>query len=246
MAKRILILGGTGEASALARRINFVLRGHVEVILSLAGRTRSPAAQPVAVRSGGFGGADGLTDYLRQENIALLVDATHPFAATMSANARAACASLPIPRLQWVRPAWTPPDSARVVWADTLAAAATLLPSLARNAFLAVGGRGLAAFAQVPNVRMIARAVEKPDNLPPGIDLVIGRPQTTAEAEEALFSALGTDTLVARESGGTGFAKIKAASDLGLNIVLIKRPPPEPGDTASSIEAALTWIAARL
>ncbi|MEK7245984.1 MAG: precorrin-6A/cobalt-precorrin-6A reductase, partial [Pseudomonadota bacterium] len=183
MAKKILILGGTGEAAELARRINFTLRTHVEVILSLAGRTRAPASVPVAVRSGGFGGADGLADYLRLENIALLVDATHPFAATMSAHARAACAETGIPRLQWVRPAWTIPARARIVWAESLAAAAILLPSLARNAFLAVGGRGLAVFAQIPNVRLIARAVEKPEILPPGIELLIGRPQLSAAAE---------------------------------------------------------------
>jgi precorrin-6A/cobalt-precorrin-6A reductase len=116
MAKRILILGGTTEAAELARRITFVLRTHVEVILSLAGRTRAPAPQPVAVRSGGFGGAKGLADYLRRENIALVVDATHPFAATMSAHAREACAEVGIPRLQWVRPAWTIPADARIAW----------------------------------------------------------------------------------------------------------------------------------
>ena len=251
MAKKILILGGTGEAAELARRINFALRANVEVILSLAGRTRAPAAQPVATRSGGFGGAAGLAEYIRLENIALLIDATHPFAATMSANARLACAETEIPRLQWVRPAWTPPEGARVVWAETLADAAKLLPSLARSAFLAVGGRGLAAFAHLANdpkkkIHLIARAVEKPDDLPPGIELVIGRPQRSAAAESALFSALGTDTLVARESGGTGFAKIEAAGDLGLNILLIKRPPPEPGEQASTMEAALAWIADRL
>jgi len=246
MAKRILILGGTGEAAGLARRVHETLGPQAEVILSLAGRTRAPASVPVAVRSGGFGGAKGLGDYLRRENIAIVVDATHPFAATMSAHARTACAETGIPRLQWVRPAWTIPARARIVWAETLAEAAAKLPALARAAFLAVGGRGLAAFASLPNVRLVARAVERPETLPRGVELVIGRPPFTVAEETALFRAHGIDTLVARESGGTGFAKIEAASDLGLNILLIRRPPPEPGDRAATTAAALKWIADRL
>ncbi|MEK7246631.1 MAG: precorrin-6A/cobalt-precorrin-6A reductase, partial [Pseudomonadota bacterium] len=205
-----------------------------------------PAPQPVATRSGGFGGEAGLADYLRRENIALVVDATHPFAATMSAHARAACAEAGIPRLQWVRPAWPTLERARITWAGTLALATAKLPALARVAFLAVGGRGLAAFAHIANVRLVARAVEKPEILPPGIELVIGRPPFTVAEETALFRAHGIDTLVARESGGTGFAKIEAASDLGLNILLIERPPPEPGDRTATTEAALAWIADRL
>ncbi|MCC7016192.1 MAG: cobalt-precorrin-6A reductase [Rhodospirillales bacterium] len=246
MTKRILVLGGTTEAAGLARRIDEAFRPRAGAILSLAGRTRAPRPQPVATRSGGFGGAAGLADYLRRENIALVVDATHPFAAAMSASAREACARTGIPRLQWMRPPWTIPEQAKVAWAGTLAEAAAMLPSLSRAAFLSVGGRGLIAFAQIPNLRLVARAVERPENLPSGVELVIGRPPFTVAEEKALFRTRGVDTLVARESGGTGFAKIEAASDLGLDILLIRRPPPEPGDKAATYDAALSWIADRI
>ena len=117
---------------------------------------------------------------------------------------------------------------------------------LSRAAFLAVGGRGLAAFVEIAGVRLVARAVEKPETLAPGVELVIGRPPFTVAEEKALFRARAVDTLVARDSGGTGFAKIEAARDLGLNILLVRRPPPEPGDTAAAPEDALKWIAERL
>ena len=247
MAETVLILGGTAEAAKLARLAHENLAGRARIIVSLAGRTRAPAVLPVEARAGGFGGAAGLADYLRSEKISLLVDATHPFAERMSANARLACAAANVPRLQLTRPAWTIPKLARVTWAISLEEAAVLLPDMSRAAFLAVGGRGLAAFAQVKNVRLVARAVEEPDNKPANIEIVIGRPPFAVESERALLEGLKVDALVARASGGqSGLAKIEAARDLKLSILLVRRPEPEPGECVATVEAALAWLADRL
>lgn len=251
MAETILILGGTAEAARLARAAHETFAGKARVILSLAGRTRAPVASPAETRSGGFGGADGLADYLRAEKITLVVDASHPFATRISANARHACAAANVPRLQIERPDWTLPKLARVTWTADLGEAAILLPDMSRAAFLAVGGRGLAAFAHIKNVRLIARAVEMPDDnpadRPPHIEIVIGRPPFTVEAERALFERLGVDTLVARASGGqAGLAKIEAARDLKMSILLVRRPESEPGEHVTTVEDALAWIAARV
>ncbi len=251
MAETILILGGTAEAARLARAAHETLAGKARIVVSLAGRTRAPAALPVETRTGGFGGAAGLADYLRAEKIALLADATHPFAQRISANARLACAAANVPRLQLVRPAWTMPKLARVTWAASLEEAAVLLPDImsqgGKAAFLAVGGRGLAAFAHIKNVRLVARAVEMPDDKPAGIEIVLGRPPFTVESERALLERLKVDTLVARASGGaSGLAKIEAARDLKLSILLVRRPEPEPGECVTTVEDALAWIAARV
>ena len=138
MPENILILGGTAEAAKLARLAHEKLAGRARIVVSLAGRTRATAASPVETRTGGFGGAAGLADYLRAEGIALVVDATHPFAARISANARVACAETNVPRLQLVRPPWTMPKLARVTWAADLGEAAMLLPDMSRAAFLAM------------------------------------------------------------------------------------------------------------
>ena len=247
MAETILILGGTAEAARLARAAHETFAGKARVVVSLAGRTRAPAALPVETRTGGFGGAAGLADYLRAEKIALLVDATHPFAQRISANARLACAAANVPRLQLVRPQWTIPKLARVTWAASLEEAAVLLPDIGKAAFLAVGGRGLAAFAHIKDVRLVARAVEMPDEKPPAIEIVLGRPPFMVESERDLLERLKVDTLVARASGGaSGLAKIEAARDLKLSILLIRRPEPEPGECVATVEDALAWIAARV
>lgn len=248
MPETLLILGGTTEATKLARMAHEKLSGRARIVVSLAGRTRAPAKNSlVETRSGGFGGAWGLADYLRAEKIALVVDATHPFAARISANARVACAEANVPRLQLVRPPWTIPKLARVTWAANLGEAAMLLPDMSRAAFLAVGGRGMAAFETIETVRLVARAIEMPDEKPANIEVVLGRPPFTVEAERDLLERLKVDTLVARASGGvSGFAKVEAARDLKLSILLVRRPEPEPGETVDNVEDALKWIETRI
>lgn len=248
MPENILILGGTAEAAKLARLAHEKLAGRARIVVSLAGRTRAPAKNSlVETRTGGFGGADGLADYLRAEKITLVVDVTHPFAARISANARVACAETNVPRLQLVRPPWTMPKLARVTWAANLGEAAMLLPDMSRAAFLAVGGRGMAAFETIDTVRLVARAVEMPDEKPAHIEVILGRPPFAVEAERELLERLKVDAIVARASGGaSGFAKIEAARDLKLSILLVRRPEPEPGECVATVEDALGWIESRI
>ncbi len=244
---RILILGGTAEASGLARALFGDAR--VAAITSLAGRTRAPAAVPGAVRVGGFGGPEALADYLGREGIDLVVDATHPFAARISRNAARACNLAKVPRLLLARPAWTP--QAGDTWApvpDTEAAAAAL-PGLGRRVFLAIGRQELAAFAGLTGLWFLVRLVEEPETPPPLADhlLVLGRGPFAIEREIDLLREHKIDVVVSKNSGGAGAAaKIAAARALKLPVVMIERPPAPDSETAESVAAARAWIDTRI
>ncbi len=244
---RVLILGGTAEASGLARALSGDAR--VAAITSLAGRTRAPAEVPGEVRVGGFGGPEALAEYLRQEAIDLAVDATHPFAARISRNAARACDLAKVPRLVLARPRWTrQADDTWVPVPDTEAAAAAL-PDLGRRIFLAIGRQELAAFAALAEHWFLVRLVEDPEAPPPLDDyhLVLGRGPFAVEAECDLLHEHKIDALVSKNSGGTGAAaKIAAARALKLPVVMIERPPAPASETAESVEAALAWIENRL
>ena len=243
---RVLILGGTAEAAGLARAL--AEEEGVATITSLAGRTRAPAAVPGAVRVGGFGGPEALAEYLRSEKIDLLVDATHPFAARISRNAAEACETAGVPRLLLARPPW--PVRAGDTWisaADT-GAAATALPGLGRRAFLAIGRQELAAFAGLAEQWFLVRLVEEPEVPPPlaAYHLVLGRGPFAEAQERELLREHRIEVVVSKNSGGAGAAaKIAAARELGLPVVMIERPPPPESETAESVEAALAWIEAR-
>ncbi len=246
MTRRLLILGGTGEAAALAARAFDEFGGRLDVISSLAGRVKKPRALPGRVRVGGFGGGDGLARYLESEKIDLLIDATHPFAATISANARHACAQTGTPRLILVRPDW--PDSAAVE-VDDPAAAARAAQKRGRRAFLSFGQGGLAAFAALPDMAFVVRVIDEPETpLPiPHATVITGRPPFSLADEKALFEEHAIDVLVSKNSGGARVpAKITAALELNIPIILIARPPVEPGAQAGDIEAALSWVAGRI
>ena len=239
---RLLLLGGTTESLALAEAL--AGQAGLEIVTSLAGRTVAHRLPPGEVRVGGFGGAAGLAAYLGAENIALVVDATHPFAATISRNAALACRQTGVPRLQLRRPAWSPEPADR--WHDVpdMTAAAAALPALGRTAFLAVGRQELAAFAGLTGLRLIARMVGPPDIS--GFEVILARGPFALAEEEALFERTGVDVVVSKNSGGEAtFAKILAARQRTLPVVMIRRPPPEAGDTAGSVAEALSWIAAR-
>ena len=244
---RILILGGTAEASGLARALAGDSR--VATITSLAGRTRSPAAVPGEVRVGGFGGPVALVDYLGREGIGLVVDATHPFAARISRNAAQACDAAGLPRLLLVRPPWAAQTGDRWVPAASAEAAAAALPGLGRRAFLAIGRQELAAFAELTELRFLVRLVEEPDEPPPlaAYRLVLGRGPFAVDQEIELLRKHKIEVVVSKNSGGAGAgAKIAAARQLELPVVMIERPPAPASETAESVEAALAWIAARL
>ncbi len=245
--KRVLILGGTAEAAALARALAEEPR--VAVTTSLAGRTRAPAELPGAVRRGGFGGAAALADYLEARAVDLLVDATHPFAARMSRNAAQACAAAGVPRLVLTRPPWTAREGDRWIPVPDAEAAAAALPGLGRRAFLTIGRQELAAFAALDAVWFLVRLVE-PSQGPLALDdyhLVLGRGPFSLERETALLRAHGIEAVFSKNSGGPGtYAKIEAARALGLPVVMVERPAVPDGETVESVAAARAWIEDRL
>jgi precorrin-6A/cobalt-precorrin-6A reductase len=243
--RRLLILGGTGEALALAQQASR-LPG-LWVVSALAGRTRKPVMPAGEARIGGFGGADGLAEYLRDAAIDLLVDATHPFAAEISRNAVAARAATGVPLLTLTRPAWQPRDGDRwTVVADADAAATALTP--ASRVFLAVGRGALVPFARA-DAWFLVRVIDPPDAEPPLKDytLIEGRGPFRDADERALLIAHRIDTVVAKNSGGEAtYAKIAAARALGLPVVMIRRPPPPAGESVASVEEAMAWLRPRL
>ena len=244
---RILILGGTAEAAGLARALTG--DANIAAITSLAGRTRAPAAVPGEVRVGGFGGPEALAEYLRGEKIGLLVDATHPFAARISRNAARACAAGGVPRLLLARPAWTTRAGDHWIPAADTAAAAAALPGLGTRAFLAIGRQELAAFAGPTQPWFLVRLVEEPEAPPPldAYHLVLGRGPFAVERELKLLLEHRIDVVVSKNSGGAGAAaKIAAARELELPVVMIERPPAPESETAESVVAARAWIDARL
>lgn len=239
MSKRILVLGGTGEARLLADTL--VGEGYA-AILSLAGRTAAPAASAAHMRSGGFGGAQGLAAYLRAENIAACIDATHPFAVRMSASAVAACAQANVPRAALVRPEWQPVDGDRWLYVDDVAASVRLLPAMGRRVFVAFAD-GLAPLAALDLDFLVRRAEPGPVDLP-GARIVVMRGPFEREAERRFLKEEAIEVILAKASGGdSARAKLDAARNLGLPVVLLRRPPPPPGTTLSSLADALAWLA---
>ena len=247
--KHLLILGGTAEAAELAGRVVRDLAHRVAVTTSLAGRLAPNRDIPGNMRIGGFGGTRGLARYLREAAVDCVIDATHPFAEVISANAYAACLLAEVPRLMLVRPPWRPPPGTRWVEADDMRGAAEILPRLARRAFLTVGRGGIAAFSEVSGVWFLVRLIEEPADPLPLQDhaLVIARPPFTVEGECALFEEHRIDTLVTRQSGGAATAaKVVAARETGAKVVFVARPPLEPGPVVETVEEALAWLEAQV
>lgn len=242
MPRNILILGGTTEASALAAAL--AGRGD-RATLSYAGRVASPRVQPVPTRSGGFGGIPGLSGYLRREGITHLVDATHPFAAQMSANAAAAAAATGTAFIALVRPPWRPGPGDEWTRAADVAAAAAMLAGPPRHVFLALGRLHVAAFAAQPQHHYLLRLVDAPDApLPlPRATVVLARGPFDAARDEALMRHHRIALIVAKNSGGTGAeAKLVAARTLGLPAILIDRPLPPVRPERTAVAEILHWL----
>jgi precorrin-6A/cobalt-precorrin-6A reductase len=237
---RVLLLGGTAEARALAK----TLHPHVEIISSLAGRVPDPALPVGLVRVGGFGGVDGLRRWLQDERIDAVVDATHPFAATMTAHAAEACAALRMPHLVLARPAWVPGD-ALVVESDN-AAAETVARQGYSRIFLTTGRSGAEAFAG-SDAWFLIRAVTAPDDasLPRHHRLLLSRGPYHYDDEFALLRQHRIEALVTKNSGGDMTrAKLDAAAALAIPVVMVARPQPPAGVTAvRSVADAAEWVA---
>lgn len=239
---RILLLGGTTEASRLARAL---ADAGIDAVFSYAGRTEAPVAQPLPMRIGGFGGVEGLAAYLTHEAITHVVDATHPFAAQMSRNAVEACAATGTPLIVLERAAWAagPGDDWHHV-AD-IEAAVTALPDTPARVFLAIGKQTLAPFAAKPQHHYLLRLVDPPEGpLPlPDASVVIARGPFYEASDTALMRGHAITHIVAKNAGGAGAeAKLAAARTLHLPVILIDRPALPPRKVVATVAEVMGWL----
>jgi precorrin-6A/cobalt-precorrin-6A reductase len=242
----ILILGGTGEARALAAAL--IDGDHrlasAEVVTSLAGRVARPRLPVGEVRIGGFGGPQGLADWLTEHAVRCVVDATHPFAEQISANAAVACEQTATPLLRLQRAGWSAGAGDRWHWVDDLPAAAALLPAVGRRPLLTTGRQGLAAFASVSDATFVIRCVDPPQvALPRHHTVLLDRGPYTVDGELALIDAHQVDVVITKDSGGPlTAAKLEAARRRALPVIVVRRPPrPVLPEVASAAEAA-AWV----
>ena len=248
MTGRLLVLGGTTESASLVRRLAETVPA-VDVTLSFAGRTSARAASPVPVRVGGFGGVEGLRHYLAERGVQAVIDASHPFAARMPFNVEAACRQLQVPRLRLVRPPW--PAGAGDRWTpvgDMAAAARAVERSGARRVFLTIGRQEVAAFSGASAARFVVRAIDPPDlaGFTDG-EVVLARGPFSLEDELDLLRSRRIDLVVSKNSGGDATrAKIAAACQLGLTVVMVERPAAPAGLTVASVDDAMAWLSETL
>ncbi|MBN8944517.1 MAG: cobalt-precorrin-6A reductase [Rhizobiales bacterium] len=242
----ILILGGTTEATALARRLAETCPG-MPALVSLAGRTSAPKPLALPIRIGGFGGIDGLGAFLAENRVAVVIDATHPFAAIMPFNAEAACRLAQVPLLALRRPPWTPVAGDTWIEAKDMADAAAALGAEPRRVFLTIGRQELGAFARAPQHHYLVRSIEPiGDVLPaPHVTRIEARGPFLVEDELALMRRERIDLVVSKNSGGAQTeAKLAAARGLGLAVVMVARPAKPDVATAETVDQALAWLAA--
>jgi precorrin-6A/cobalt-precorrin-6A reductase len=214
-------------------------------VLSLAGRTVRPIQSGLPTRIGGFGGVEGLADYLRTVGVKAVVDATHPFAAQMSTNAVEACAAVEVPLARLSRPAWLPVPGDRWVVVPDIDAAAQALGPMGDRVFLTTGRQTLHAFAAMPDKTYLARTVDPIAETPnlPRFEHLQARGPFAAEAERDLMTRYRIDVLVTKNSGGKATAgKLSAARDLGLPVVMVDRPVLPPAHALASVDEAIRWL----
>jgi precorrin-6A/cobalt-precorrin-6A reductase len=230
---RLLILGGTGEAAALARAVLARFGDAIEVTTALAGRTRHPGPIAGQVRIGGFGGVAGLADYLLTQRVDRVIDATHPFAAEISSAARLACDQTRIPRLLLVRPAWRRHPLDRWIEVDSVEAAAQIVGRVGHRALLTLGAGEVAAFAPANGVRFLVRTIDPPRAPLPlrFYEVVLGRGPFALTEERHLLQRHATE------------AKLVAARELSLPVIMVRRPPVERGLSVDTVDGALDWLA---
>lgn len=239
---KVLLLGGTGEARALAA----ALHPEVDVISSLAGRVPDPALPVGPVRIGGFGGVDGMRQWLVDEQVDAVVDATHPFAATITAHAAQVCTELGLPHLVLARPAWQPGDA--IVVGSDREAAETVTANGYSRVFLTTGRSGTRVFKDV-DAWFLVRAVTPPDpdTLPVVHQLLLSRGPYDYDGELALLREHRIDALVTKNSGGAMTEpKLRAAETAGVAVVMVDRPPLPPGVHAvATVDEADRWVRAK-
>jgi precorrin-6A/cobalt-precorrin-6A reductase len=242
MAKRILILGGTRNALELADALS--AEPHFSVIYSLAGRVEHPRLPNCETRIGGFGGIDGLSTYLADNRIHAVIDATHPFAATIKQHVEQASQRQNLPLLALVRPAWNAVDGD--IWHEVpdLPSAAALIPRMGERIFLAIGRQEVSAFVPCTDEYLLIRAIEPPTGpLPPNCDILLARGPFHLEDELKLLRDHAIDLVVAKNSGGTAtYPKIAAARELQIPVVMVQRPRAPQVPSVATISSALLWL----
>lgn len=242
MQQHLLILGGTAEARELAARLAEDSRWRVTT--SLAGRTAAPKMPLGEVRIGGFGGAAPLAAYIRQEQFAAVIDASHPFATRISRSAIAAADRAKVPLLRLERPPWHAIDGDQWQFIGDWPEAEALLPSGAR-VFLAIGRQELAAFNGLQDQFFLVRMVDAPFTPLPLLHhtVILGRGPFDLESELEILRTHAITHIVAKNSGGIGaYAKFEAARSLGLPVILKRRPPATPSSRAATVQHALDWL----
>lgn len=241
---RILLLGGTTEASQMAKCLS---QQGIEAIFSYAGRTGEPVAQPLPTRVGGFGGVDGLIRFLRETSITHVIDATHPFAAQMSLHAASACSGTGIPLIALERKPWAAGPEDRWTHVPTMEEAARALPEVPTRVFLAIGRLQLEVFAAKPQHHYLLRLVDQPRDLPFPADVVLARGPFTFAEDRALLQDHGIELIVSKNAGGMGArAKLDAARDLGVPVILVDRPALPPRRSVETVEEVLNFLHADL
>jgi len=240
---RILMLGGTGEARALAVALDGT--GRYETLLSLAGRTEKPSSQPVPLRIGGFGGAEGLAAFLRDGGFDLLIDATHPFAARISRSASEAAAATGIPAFALRRPEWMAEPGDRWTPVATIAEAIERLGPSPRRVFLAIGRQEAHRAEAAPQHSYLVRSVDpvEPPLVLPDVQLLLDRGPYDVASEVSLLRTHRIDALVTKNSGGSAtYAKIQAARQLGIDVFMVARAPAATMETVATVEAMLAVV----
>lgn len=242
MPPHLLLLGGTTEATALARKLADT---GAQATFSYAGRVERPKAQPLPMRTGGFGGAEGLAAYIAEAGISHVVDATHPFAAQMSTNAVAACRATGTPLVALTRPPWRAQPGDDWVHMDSVRASVRWLDRPTMRIMLAIGRQHLEDFAVEPQHFYLLRVVDEPRRALPLPDhaLVVGTGPFTLENDMALMQQHGIELVVSKNAGGgAARAKIDAARELGLPVLMIDRPDLPDRPELNEVDAVLDWF----
>ncbi|HEX5610544.1 MAG TPA: cobalt-precorrin-6A reductase [Solirubrobacterales bacterium] len=240
-APAVLVLGGTAEARRLAADLD---AAGIAVVSSLAGRVKRPRLPVGEVRIGGFGGPGGLERWLREQGTSAVVDATHPFAEGIARTAAEGCALAGTPLLRLQRPGWSAGPGDEWHWVDDLDAAAAAVAELGSRVFLTSGRQGLAAFAGDAERWFLIRCVDLPEPpLPPRHELLLDRGPYELEGELALIDSHRIDLVVTKDSGGElTAAKLAAARERGLPVIVVRRPPRPEVPTVASVAEAVAWV----
>jgi precorrin-6A/cobalt-precorrin-6A reductase len=246
LMKKLLILGGTGDAHQLAAAAQQI--SGLTVISSLAGRTQQPILPIGQVRTGGFGGEQGLINYLQDHEIDLVIDATHPFAQQISENVAMAVAALKLPFLVLERSAWQQHPGDQWLSVSNHQAAADLLPSLGQRIFLTIGRQELGFYAHLQDLWFLMRSIDPPElpAIPPG-EMLLAKGPFDLNSEWELLLKYQIQAIVSKNSGGEAtYAKILAARELGLPVVMIQRSKTPAGERVDNIEQVIEWLQGQL